>query len=106
MDVIVVVVVGAAAVAVVVVDDVVASVVPIQPLPVLPLLLLILIPILLQIFAVLRVELYGGGAGVAAGLAVLGGGNGGSDAFDVLKYGLQYAALYRGSMLRPFCSNG
>lgn len=26
--------------------------------------------------------LYGGGAGVAAGFAVLGGGSGGSDAFD------------------------
>lgn len=51
-------------------------------------------------------ELYGGGAGVAAGFAVLGGGNGGSDVFDdVLRYGLPYTALYRGSMFRPLWSN-
>lgn len=36
----------------------------------------------------LRVALYGGGAGVDDGHAVLGGGSGGRDAFDVLKYGL------------------
>lgn len=54
------------------------------------------------VVAGLRVALYGGGAGVAAGLAVLGGGKGGSDAFDVLKYGLPYAALYLGSILNPF----
>lgn len=39
-----------------------------------------------------RVALYGGGAGVDAGLAVLGGGNGGNDVFDVLKNGFPYVA--------------
>lgn len=39
--------------------------------------------------ALLRTYAYGGGAGVDAGLAVLGGGSGGSDEFDVrMRYGL------------------
>lgn len=39
--------------------------------------------------ALARTEAYGGGAGVAAGLAVLGGGSGGSDELDVrIRYGL------------------
>lgn len=60
-------------------------------------------PPIMQEAAELRVALYGGGAGVAAGFAVLGGGSGGNDEFVVLiKYGLPYAALYLGSMLRPF----
>lgn len=53
-----------------------------------------------------RLALYGGGAGVAAGFAVLGGGNGGNDAFDVRKNGLPYVARYLKSIFRPFCSNG
>lgn len=57
-------------------------------------------------FCVLRFALYGGGAGVAAGFAVLGGGNGGNDAFDVRKNGLPYVARYLKSIFRPFCSNG
>lgn len=57
-------------------------------------------------FGVFRVALYGGGAGVAAGFAVLGGGNGGNDAFDVRKNGLPYVARYLKSIFRPFCSNG
>lgn len=47
-------------------------------------------------------ELYGGGAGVAEGFAVLGGGNGGRALLDCRRYGLPYTALYLGSMLRPF----
>lgn len=47
-------------------------------------------------------ELYGGGAGVAEGFAVLGGGNGGRALLDWRRYGLPYTALYLGSMLRPF----
>lgn len=54
---------------------------------------------------VLRVALYGGGAGVAAGFAVLGGGNGGSDAFDVRRNGFAYVARYRKSTFKPFGSN-
>lgn len=38
--------------------------------------------------ALLRTDAYGGGAGVEAGLAVLGGGRGGSDELDVrIRYG-------------------
>lgn len=55
---------------------------------------------------VFRLALYGGGAGVAAGFAVLGGGSGGSDAFDVRKNGLPYVARYLRSIFRPFWSNG
>lgn len=55
-----------------------------------------------EVVAVLRVALYGGGAGVAAGFAVLGGGKGGSDAFDVRKNGLAYVARYRKSTFKPF----
>lgn len=59
-----------------------------------------------EVVAVLRVALYGGGAGVADGFAVLGGGKGGSDAFDVRKNGLAYVARYRKSTFKPFWSNG
>lgn len=56
-----------------------------------------------EVVAVLRVALYGGGAGVALGFAVLGGGKGGSDAFDVVrKNGLAYVARYRKSTFKPF----
>lgn len=55
-----------------------------------------------EVVAVLRVALYGGGAGVADGFAVLGGGKGGSDAFDVRKNGLAYVARYRKSTFKPF----
>lgn len=51
----------------------------------------------------LRGAWYGGGAGVAAGLAVLGGGNGGSADEPVRRYGLPYIALKRLSI--PFCNN-
>lgn len=50
--------------------------------------------------------LYGGGAGVDAGFAVLGGGKGGNDVFDVRKNGFPYVARYRKSIPKPFCSNG
>lgn len=43
---------------------------------------------------------YGGGAGVAAGFAVFGGGK---DVFEFLKYGFPYVALNLGSTLKPFC---
>lgn len=58
----------------------------------------------------LRVALYGGGAGVAetdaVWMAVVDGGIGGSDAFDVRKNGLAYVARYRKSTFKPFWSNG
>lgn len=41
----------------------------------------------------LRPALYGGGAGVTAGFAVLGGGSGGSWAVLLRRYGLPYVAL-------------
>lgn len=56
--------------------------------------------------ALARVALYGGGAGVEAGFAVLGGGNGGSDEFDVRKNGFPYVARYRKSIPKPFCNSG
>lgn len=49
-----------------------------------------------------RPALYGGGAGVIAGLAVLGGGSGGRWVLLLRRYGLPYVALYRGSMLGAF----
>ena len=67
---------------------------------------MVIVPTGVPIVDVLRVALYGGGAGVAAGFAVLGGGNGGNDAFDVRKNGLPYVARYRKSIPKPFWSNG
>uniref|UniRef100_A0A8D8P5J9 (northern house mosquito) hypothetical protein n=1 Tax=Culex pipiens TaxID=7175 RepID=A0A8D8P5J9_CULPI len=58
-----------------------------------------LTPIESSEFCCPRPALYGGGAGVTAGLAVLGGGSGGSWAVLLRRYGLPYVALYRGSML-------
>lgn len=65
--------------------------------------LLLLMP---EVVAILRIAWYGGGAGVCDGFAVLGGGNGGKEAWLVRKNGFAYVARYRKSTFKPFCSNG
>lgn len=69
-------------------DDVVPAFSEPNTPPLMPLAAAALLAWLSMAAALLRTDAYGGGAGVEAGLAVLGGGRGGNEELDVrIRYG-------------------